>query len=365
MMASGLADITAAGQLRPDIAALRASTAPLSQQAQNQLGLSGRFTGMAGDNLTAARPFLDQATGSIAATQGIGAAGQQAVDLARGYLKKTPQEMAAQFMAEQQALLAPTREREYADLENRLRQQGRLGLATGGTGTLGAANPAIEALMNARRMQDLQLAAQATQGGQQYAQFGGQLAGTGADLMNRMYGAQQAAMQPYQGMLSAATGLAGAGQQGAQGAANLMRDVYGIQSAAFDPYKTALDIGQQQTKYGTGLMGLGGDMLKNMYGVQQAAFAPYQTAFTGAQNIEQLGQDALKTGMSLGSTVTAANAAAGQATAQGMQGAAQTMAGVASSPWGSLLSGAGQAMQNYAQPQQTAFKYDPYSGRLL
>lgn len=152
--------------------------------------------------------FLQQFIDSQAATAPMGAAAQRAMALGQGYLGTSPQEQAAKYMAEQQALLAPTREREYAALENRLMQQGRLGLATGATSTgMGAANPEIEALMNARRMQDLNLAAQATQGGMDYAKFGAGMVGTGGDLLRSMYGTQTAAYQPFQTALGGATGL--------------------------------------------------------------------------------------------------------------------------------------------------------------
>ena len=213
---------------------------------------------------------------------------QRAMELGQGYLARTPQEQAAQYMSEQQGLLAPGRERELAALQNRLQAQGRGGLAIGGTSTgMMAANPEMEAYYNSIRQQDLGLAAQATQGGQQYATFG------------------------------------------------------------------------------AGLMGTGGDLLKQMYGTQTAAFQPYQTALGGAQQLEQLGQEPMNLGASLGSTASAAAAAAGNAQAQGMWGAAQTMQPAnAYSPWGALLSGAGQAIGQYGQQQQQ-YRFDPFTGRAL
>jgi hypothetical protein len=75
-------------------------------------------------------------------------------------------------------------------------------------------------------------------------------------------------------------------------------------------------------------------------------------------------------GMNMGSTATAANRAAGGLLASGMQQAANTTGAVnqaAGSTWGNLLQGAGNALQNWTQPiqQQQAFKYDPYTGKLL
>lgn len=156
--------------------------------------------------------MLQQFQGSQAATAPMGVAGQRAMELGQGYLQRTPQEQAAQYMAEQQALLAPSRERGMADLQARLQAQGRMGLMTGGTSTLNAANPELEAYYNALRMQDLGLAAQATQGGQQYAQFGTQMAGAGGNLMQGMFGTQTAALAPWQATMGGVKDIEAMGQ---------------------------------------------------------------------------------------------------------------------------------------------------------
>lgn len=233
---------------------------------------------------------LQQYLAAQGATAPMGDTAQTLFGLGQGYLATTPEEQAAKYMAEQQALLAPTRERDLAALENRLRAQGRLGLATGATSTgLGAANPELEALYNAQRMQDLNLAAQATQGGMDYA------------------------------------------------------------------------------KFGAGLVGTGGDMLKSMYGTQTAAYDPYKTMIGGASMLEGLGQNAMDLGINIGAKGTAANAQSGMLLSQGMTNAANVMAPAnAYSPWGSLLSGAGTMLQNYAQPQQQQqARFDPYTGQQI
>ena len=231
---------------------------------------------------------LGQYQGAMGATAPLGAGAQQAMTLGQGYLATTPQQQAAQYMAEQQALLAPTRERELAALQAQLQAQGRGGLAMGGTTTgMLASQPQLEALYNAQRMQDLQLAAQATQGGMDYA------------------------------------------------------------------------------KFGTGMIGAGGDLMKQMYGTQAAAFAPYQTALGGATSLEQLGQQPMDIGTAIGAKTSTAAAQAGLLQAQGLQGAAQTMQPAnAYSPWGAMLSGAGQAVGQYGQPQQQQ-RFDPYTGQQI
>ncbi len=227
--------------------------------------------------------MLSQFLNAPTATAPMGTAAQRAMALGQGYLAGSPEEQAAQALARKTALINPQRERELAALENRLMQQGRLGLATGGTSTLGAANPEMEAFFNAQRMQDLSLAEAAQREGQQYATFG------------------------------------------------------------------------------AGLVGTGGDLLRSMYGTQTAAYAPFQTTLGGAQTIEQMGQQPLDIGTSLGQKVSTASAGAGSALASGMTGAANTQlqaAMQAGSPWGNILQGA-SGLLNQQMPT-----YDPGRFRL-
>lgn len=156
---------------------------------------------------------LTQYTNAQNATAPMGQTAQTLFGLGQGYLGTTPQEQAARYMEEQQALLAPYRERDFANLENRLLSQGRLGLATGATSTgLGAANPEMEAFYNAQRMQDLKLASEATKGGMDYTRFGAGLVGTGGDIMNSMYQTQTNAYTPYRTAIGGASMLEGLGQ---------------------------------------------------------------------------------------------------------------------------------------------------------
>jgi hypothetical protein len=92
--------------------------------------------------------------------------------MGRQYMAQSPQEAAAQYMQQQQALLAPSREQQSANLMNQLSNTGRTGLSVAQGGNLGMSNPEYQALANARALQDLQLAAQATQAGQQQYTFG-------------------------------------------------------------------------------------------------------------------------------------------------------------------------------------------------
>jgi len=116
--------------------------------------------------------------------------GTNLFNLAQGYIAKSPEQAAADYIAQQQNLLAPSRERQLAQLENRLYQTGRGGLSVGGTGLrpggglgLRAASPEMEAYYNALAQQDAELAARATEAGQRQTAFGAGLFGTGAGLL--------------------------------------------------------------------------------------------------------------------------------------------------------------------------------------
>jgi hypothetical protein len=146
-------------------------------------------------------------------------AGQGLFGLGSQYLAQSPQQAAQQYMASQQELLAPSRERSMAQLQNTLFQQGRGGLSVGATGArpsgaagLGATTPELEAYYNAMAQQDAALAAQADQAGQQRASFGAGLLGTGGNLISQGYQGQVGALSPYQAYLQGATGLESLGQ---------------------------------------------------------------------------------------------------------------------------------------------------------
>jgi hypothetical protein len=201
--------------------------------------------------------------------QGLGAQQQYAplttaagglFNLGQQYLAQSPQQAAEQYMANQQALLAPSRERESALLANQLSNTGRTGLSVAQGGGLLSANPEQAALANARAMQDLQLAAQAQQAGQQQTAFGAGLFGTGANLLGSYQQGQVGALSPFQNTLGIQSGIeklgqqpltlgAGLGGQSAAYGANAGRFLYGggmgaagtMQEAnAYNPYATAL-----------------------------------------------------------------------------------------------------------------------------
>jgi len=140
--------------------------------------------------------------------------------LGQQYLQQTPQQVAAQYIQQQQDLLAPSRERQYAQLQNQLFQQGRSGLSVGATGMrpsgmggLGATTPEMEAYYNAMAQQDAQLAAQAQQAGQQNVAFGTGLLGSGAQLLGQYQAGQVGALSPFTAYLGTGQSIEQMGQQ--------------------------------------------------------------------------------------------------------------------------------------------------------
>lgn len=174
--------------------------------------MQDRFLGLAGGGLSQAEAAQQQFAPLGQAAQGLFGLGQQ-------YLAQSPEQAAQQYMMEQQNLLAPSRERLFAQLQNQLFQTGRGGLSVGATGErpsgaagLGATTPELEAYYNAIAQQDAQLAAGAQQAGMDQARFGAGLFGTGGNLLTQGYGGQAAALDPYKAYLAGATGLEALGQ---------------------------------------------------------------------------------------------------------------------------------------------------------
>jgi hypothetical protein len=254
-----------AAKFRPVGVTSRYGTSQFTTDAQ------GNLTG-AGYNVSPEyQAYQQQLSGLLGQQlqQGAGAAQQYApltgaatglFNLGAGYLAQTPEQAAQKYMESQQALLAPSREHESALLANQLANTGRTGLSVAQGGGLLAANPEQAALANARAMQDLQLAANATQAGQQQTAFGAGLFGQGAGLLGQYQQGQVGALSPFQTTLGIQSGIeqlgqqpltlgAGLGGQSAAYGANAGRYLYGggigaaetMQGAnAYNPLGTAL-----------------------------------------------------------------------------------------------------------------------------
>jgi hypothetical protein len=156
---------------------------------------------------------LTGAEGAQAAYAPLTAGAQSLFNLGQGYIQQTPEQQAADYIAKQQALLAPGQERQLAQLQNTLLAQGRGGLSVAQGGNLMATNPELAAYYNALAQSNLQLAAQGQQAGQQQAQFGAGLLGLGSDLMGKYYGGQTAAYAPFATAIDTSSGLENLAQQ--------------------------------------------------------------------------------------------------------------------------------------------------------
>ena len=218
-----------------------------------------RFVALAGQGITQA----EQAQQQFAPLQ---TGAQSLFSLGNQYLAQSPQEVAQNYLNQQMALLQPGRELELANLQNKLQQQGRAGLSVAQGGTYGATTPELQALYNARAMQEAQLAAQAQQAGQQQVTFGAGLLGQGANAMGQYYGGQTAAYQPY----STALG-----------------QVQALETAAQQPLTMGAALGQQAAQAGAnaGQLGLGGARLSTALATSANATAnPYAQALMAAGN---------------------------------------------------------------------------------
>jgi len=105
---------------------------------------------------------------------------------ANEYLGQSPEAVSAKYMADQQALLAPSREAAFGRLRttNFGRGTGGLGVQTG-TGNA-PANPLAQAYFNQIGQQDLELAARADQAAMQRAKDAAGLFGTGGDILSQI-----------------------------------------------------------------------------------------------------------------------------------------------------------------------------------
>ena len=254
-----------------------------------------RLMGLAGGGLTQAEQAQQQYAPLQGAAGGLFNLGQQ-------YLAQTPEQVAQKYMASQQDLLAPSRERQMSQLQNQLFQQGRGGLSVGATGArpsgaqgLGATTPEMEAYYNALAQQDAALAAQAQQAGQQQVAFGAGLFGTGANLLGSYQQGQVGALSPFQAYLAATQGIESLGQQPLQigselggrastAGANAGRFLYGggvgaaetMQGAnAYNPYASGLINASTNRQLSQGLGNyIQGQALNTQYGAENV-YGPF------------------------------------------------------------------------------------------
>jgi hypothetical protein len=156
---------------------------------------------------------LTGAEGARAAYAPLTTGAQSLFNLGQSYIKQTPEQQAADYIAKQQALLAPSQQQQLAQLQNKLLAQGRGGLSVAQGGNLSATSPELAAYYNALAQSNLQLAAQGQQAGMEQAKFGAGLLGTGSDLLGKYYAGQTAAYSPFTTAIDTSSGLESLAQQ--------------------------------------------------------------------------------------------------------------------------------------------------------
>jgi hypothetical protein len=198
-----------------------------------------------------------------AAARPLGLAATRLFDLGQQYLAQSPEELRQRYFSQQQALLAQPRAAEEQRLASSVFGRGRAGLSVGPTG-----QPELATLANARRQQDLMLAAQAEQGAQQQLNYGTGLFGSGTSLLGQQYALPGQALSPLQSLLGAVGSVEQMGQQ---------------------PFQMGLAVGQAAqpgAQAGAGLLGQGlSQAAQTRYqGVQQAnaANAAFLQSLIGA-----------------------------------------------------------------------------------
>jgi hypothetical protein len=257
--------------------------------------MQDRVMALTGQGLTEAEQAAGRYAPLTAGAQGLFGLGQQ-------YLAQSPEQVAADYMARQQDLLAPSRERQLAQLQTQLFNTGRGGLSIGGTGMrpgggqgLRAASPEMEAYYNALAQQDAQLAAGAQQAGQQQVQFGAGLMGTGANLLGAYGQGLTGAYAPFSTGIGVGSSLEQLGQQplslsqqlaqlsSASGARAGELGIRGTTAAAaarlpsmqFNPLSRALVGAGGNTQFGNALGQFTGNALPDLLGLFSGGLPNY------------------------------------------------------------------------------------------
>lgn len=169
-------------------------------------GYQDRLRTLAGQGMT-------DIEGARAAYQPLTGAAQSLFGLGQGYLAKTPEQAAQDYISKQQALLTPSRENQLAELRNRQFQTGRGGAATAQGGSLMNTNPEMAAYYNSLAQQDLVLAAQADEEARRRISYGAGLFDTGANLQGRFYTGQTGAYAPFATAMDTSVNLEKLAQQ--------------------------------------------------------------------------------------------------------------------------------------------------------
>lgn len=138
---------------------------------------------------------------------------QSLFNLGQQYLATSPEQAAQDFMANQQRLLAPSREAALSRVQtaNFGRGTGGLGVNTGAGGA--PSNPLAQALFNAQSRENLELAARADEAGMARTRFGAGLFGTGGELLGQVPRLTTAGYGPLEAQLGLLRTTESLGQQ--------------------------------------------------------------------------------------------------------------------------------------------------------
>jgi hypothetical protein len=242
---------------------------------------------------------------------------------AAGAIQATPEQAAAQYVAQQQGLLQPGRQAEDIALRNQQLSRGRIGMGisgeAAGAGAGGMVNPEQFSRDRARALADAQIAAQGTQAGQ----------------------AQQA------NQLALATGLFSGGMAPEQFGLNALTQGSNIGSLA-------QGAGQAQANlYGSGMANVYNSMLGAAGTAQTAAQYLPQANLTGAQEAYNRQQTYL--GSLQGNQLPYQAMTMPQAT---VPGSAYAMAGLGSG----LMNAGMQGVNRLINPVQQTVPYTPTYG---
>jgi hypothetical protein len=191
-----------ANKFRPVGVTTRFGSSNFGYDAQGNLTTAGytpsaEITGYQDRLRTLASQGMTDIEAARAAYQPLTGAAQSLFSLGQGYLAKSPEQAAADYISKQQALISPSRQTQLAELQNKLFQQGRGGAATAQGGSLMATSPELAAYYNSLAQQDLVLAAQADEEARRRIEFGSGLFDTGANLQGRYYTGQTASYAPF------------------------------------------------------------------------------------------------------------------------------------------------------------------------
>ena len=174
-------------------------------QSQFQYGPEGRLSGASYTTSPEIQALQDRLSTLYGDSLGLAeravAPSETLFGLGQQYLAQTPEQARNQYLQEQYAMLDPIRQREEARLGASVFGRGRAGLNIGDVG-----QPELAALANARRTQDLQLAAQAEQEARNRIAYGTGLFGEAGKL-------QTSALAPFQTQFGVSQLLEQAGQQ--------------------------------------------------------------------------------------------------------------------------------------------------------